>query len=280
MAEHVCRGYFVSEYRHVYLSPHLDDVALSCGGRICQLAQAGEPVLVVTVFAGSLHLEGGDVLASDYIAALHQRWEADGDAPTLRRAEDEAAMRLLGADFCHLPYLDCIYRQHPVTGDLLYLSDEDIFAQVHPAEFVLVARLQEELAELVGTPGRGTIYSPLAAGHHVDHQLTVAVALAFQAAGHRVVFYEDYPYAEAPTALEAARRWVGGERWRQELLPLHPQDLAAKAAAVLQYRSQLSTFFDDDTEVAQRLYAYAMSPASQAAASRRGPCERVWHLTK
>jgi LmbE family N-acetylglucosaminyl deacetylase len=272
----------LSEYRYVYLSPHLDDVALSCGGRIYQLAQAGEAVLVVTVFAGSPHLgEGeGDTAASRYVAALHQRWEAELDAPALRRKEDEAAMRLLGADFCHLSHVDCIYRRHPVTNEFLYLSDEDIFAQVHPSEFTLAARLREELDELVGVPGEAMICSPLTAGHHVDHQITAASALALQASGHRVAFYEDYPYAETPIALAAARRWVGGEHWRQEFFALRQQDLVAKVTAVLQYRSQLSTFFDDGAEVAQRLQAYAMSSHGEAAESRLGPSERVWHLTK
>jgi LmbE family N-acetylglucosaminyl deacetylase len=284
----------VSAYRHVYLSPHLDDVALSCGGRIHQLTQAGEPVVVVTVFAASPCFgEGeGSVVSSDYIAALHQRWQAVDDAPALRRAEDETAMRVLGADFFHLSYLDCIYRQHPATGEFLYLSDEDIFARVHPVELALAAKLREELEGLVGAPGEATIYSPLAAGHHVDHQIIVAVALALQLAGYRLAFYEDYPYAETPATLADARRWVGGENWRQELLPLRPQDLAAKIGAVLHYRSQLSTFFDDDKDVAQRLQEYAMtvrlgvprlsssSSLSEAPAPHLAPCERIWHLTK
>ena len=264
------------EYRHIYLSPHLDDVALSCGGRIHQLTEAGEPVLVVTVFAGSPCLGDTEESAasSDYIAALHQRWETAGDASAVRRVEDETAMRILGADFRHLSYLDCIYRQHPLTGDFLYLSDEDIFAQVHPVEFALAAKLLDALDELVGVSGEATIYSPLTAGHHVDHQITVAAALSLKAVGHRVVFYEDYPYAEQPASLASAMERVGGKNWRQENLPLRPQDLAAKTEAVLQYRSQLSTFFDDG-EVAQRLKTYAMT-----AASYLGPCERIWHLTK
>lgn len=276
----------MSGYCHICLSPHLDDVVLSCGGRVHQLTQAEEPVLVVTVFASSPRFDDGDgdVACSDYITALHQRWGAGTDAPALRRAEDRAALHVLGADFRHLPYLDCIYRRHPVTGEFLYLSDEDVFAEVHPAEFPLAAELEEALQVLVGAPGEATIYSPLAAGRHVDHQIVVAAALALQAAGHRVAFYEDYPYVEMSAALVAAMRRVGGENWRQELFPLRPQDLAAKTAAVLCYRSQLSTFFNDEGKVAQRLRAYAMtvrlSPRDEAPASHQGPCERVWHLTK
>ena len=38
----------------IYLSPHLDDVALSCGGQIHQLTHrpGGQEVLIVTLMAG------------------------------------------------------------------------------------------------------------------------------------------------------------------------------------------------------------------------------------
>ncbi|RMD73788.1 MAG: PIG-L family deacetylase, partial [Chloroflexi bacterium] len=36
-------------YRHIVLSPHLDDAALSCGGFIARATALGEPVLVVNI---------------------------------------------------------------------------------------------------------------------------------------------------------------------------------------------------------------------------------------
>jgi LmbE family N-acetylglucosaminyl deacetylase len=275
----------MSKYRHVYLSPHPDDAVLSCGGRIHQLAQVREALLVVTIFAGSPRSSDKDEnrVYSDYIEGLHRRWETGADTPALRRAEDQAALRVLGVDFRHLSYLDCVYRQHPLTGEFLYQSDEDIFANVHPVEFPLVAELGERLEKLVGAPDEVTICSPLAVGHHVDHQIVVAAALTLQTAGHRVAFYEDYPYAEIPSDLAAARQLVGGENWQQELFFLSAEDLEAKTTAVLHYRSQLSTFFKDDEEVYKRLHAYAMtirpSAHNQILAPHPGPCERIWHLT-
>ncbi|WP_446010685.1 PIG-L family deacetylase [Candidatus Electrothrix sp.] len=40
-------------YKHIYLSPHYDDAALSCGGSIHMQAKQQEPVAVITVFAGA-----------------------------------------------------------------------------------------------------------------------------------------------------------------------------------------------------------------------------------
>jgi len=267
----------MTHYQHVYLSPHLDDAALSCGGAIHQLVQGGEAVLVITVFAGSPRLgQSGEAGGhSDLVSRLHQRWQTIADAPALRRIEDEAAMRVLGADLCHLTYLDCIYRRHPLSGEFLYRSEQAIFGQIHLAELALVAGLQSELSARIGAAGQATLYAPLTAGHHVDHQVVAAAALALGAAGHRVVFYEDYPYAETPGQVAAARQRLGGDNWQQELLPLSLQALQARTNAVLCYRSQLSTFFQSDSEVSERLHAYAMTPAPHL-----GPCERIWHLTK
>ncbi|MFZ5916647.1 MAG: PIG-L deacetylase family protein [Chloroflexota bacterium] len=263
--------------RYVYLSPHLDDAVLSCGGRLHQLARAGLPVTVVTVFAGSPPSEVGvnGEARSGLIAALHQRWQVEGDVPAARRMEDEAALRLLGVGWHHLDYLDCIYRRHPLTGEVVYRSNEQIFGSVHPAEFHLAVELAQLLAALLGPPEGVWVYAPLSVGHHVDHQLLVVSALRLQARGYRLAFYEDYPYAEAAAALERALRWLGEDHWQPEFWPLDAQDLAAKAAAVGCYRSQLSTFFDDAAEMALRLESFALTRAPG-----RGPCERVWHLTK
>lgn len=260
-------------YRHIYLSPHLDDAALSCGGRIHQLARTGSPVLVVTIFAGSSRFDGQ--AGSEFVDSLHRRWGGEPDAPAMRRAEDAAAMLRLGAAYQHLFFLDCVYRQNPITAEFLYRSDDAIFGTVHVGEFLLAGKVKSALEDLLGAPGSFTLYAPLAAGHHVDHQIVVAAALGLQANGHRVVFYEDYPYVEEPLALSVARRQVGGANWQQELWPLGSQDLDAKAEAVLCYRSQISTFFDGDEQVAQRLRAYALG-----AGLGQGPCESTWHLTK
>ncbi|MGH2521295.1 MAG: PIG-L deacetylase family protein, partial [Anaerolineales bacterium] len=42
----------MSYLTHLYLSPHFDDAALSCGGTIHQQTRQGERAVVVTVCAG------------------------------------------------------------------------------------------------------------------------------------------------------------------------------------------------------------------------------------
>ena len=84
----------MEHYDALYLSPHLDDAALSCGGQIVQATRCGARVLIVTVMAGDPPVDA----ENDYIASLHARWELDRDAAAQRRAEDLAACALLGAD--------------------------------------------------------------------------------------------------------------------------------------------------------------------------------------
>src|SRR5687768_15026456 len=43
---------------HVFVAPHPDDVALSCGGLLASLRELGQTVTILTVFSGSgAHLE-------------------------------------------------------------------------------------------------------------------------------------------------------------------------------------------------------------------------------
>ena len=43
---------------HVFVAPHPDDVALSCGGLIASLRELGQNVAIVTVFSGSGATDG------------------------------------------------------------------------------------------------------------------------------------------------------------------------------------------------------------------------------
>ena len=119
---------------------------------------AGQNVLVVTVMAGSPRLDA----RSSYIESLHARWQLAGDAAALRRrAEDLAACRILGAATLHLDLPDCIYRTHPTTGAPLYLSDADIFGDVHQGERFLVAELADQFRDL---PACDALCAPVDSG--------------------------------------------------------------------------------------------------------------------
>lgn len=247
---------------HVYLSPHLDDAALSCGGRIWQQVQAGERVLIVTIFAGA---PAPDAPLSPFARELHARWGL-ADPISARREEDAAALALLGAEGVYWPYVDCIYRR-AAEGCFLYDSEEALFGEVHPAEDALIAELADRLQTLAQEQG-GTIYAPLAVGRHVDHQ---AVRRAVEGL-EGVVYYEDYPYAARPGTMEAA---LGVGQWQAELVALSQEVLEAKVAAIACYDSQLSSLdWADAAEMAAAVHAFAERAFARQA--NGGLAERYW----
>jgi LmbE family N-acetylglucosaminyl deacetylase len=257
----------------IYLSPHLDDAVLSCGGSLHDQAQAGARVVVVTVCTAAP--PPGPL--SPFAQELHERWAGDG-APAApveimarRRAEDLAALEQLGAEAVHLDVPDCIYRRNPATGLPLYPTRNSLFGSLHASELTLVRRIATKLTTLLHGFGRHHLYVPLAIGNHVDHQLARRAA---EVAGGIYAFYEDYPYVslEGSRWPDASLTLAHGRALTPEFIRLSESNLAAKLAAIELYASQISSFWPD---------LAGMAAGVRAAAARTGgeaPAERVWRL--
>ena len=124
------------------VSPHLDDAVLSVPGWIRSLALRGERVVVLTVFS------------------------AGGEEYPERRAEDLAALTLLGAEPLHLGLLDAPPRRGVRRGFreliLCAMDDEDAAA---------VARA---LVERIAALAPALTLLPLGVGEHIDHLIVHA----------------------------------------------------------------------------------------------------------
>jgi LmbE family N-acetylglucosaminyl deacetylase len=227
--------------RHLYLSPHLDDAALSCGGLIARQTRCGDEVIVLTLCAGS-----APASLSDFARFQHARWLAgtdETDPMALRRREDEAACARLGARPLHLPFLDCIYRQD-AEGHWLYPDEAALRGSPHPADDPVAwqAALESWLEQLQPD----FVYAPLAIGNHVDHQLTRQIADRWVTAGRPVLFYEDFPYSEAVTALWYSLNRQPEWAWVRRLWRLEDAEVEAKVTALACYRSQVAVLFPND----------------------------------
>ncbi|MEW5987281.1 MAG: PIG-L family deacetylase [Chloroflexota bacterium] len=246
-------------YEAIYLAPHLDDVALSCGGQVYQLTSAGYSVLIVTITAG----DPAAVSLSSFAQSLHDRWRLPPEAVVAgRRMEDAAACAVLGADYQHWDGLDAIYRRHPHTGEFFYPSGEAIFGPLSAAEKELVETMAHRLAQL---PPAGRVVAPLTVGGHVDHQLTRRAAE--RCFGDSLLYYEDYPYAQMPGALETVVKGEGS--WRPVVVPLTTAALQAKYQAIACYQSQLSTFFRDAADLEAQVGGYAQQVGGERLWQRR-----------
>lgn len=251
--------------RPVFLAPHYDDVALSCGGTVAALAEQGLRPVIVTCFGG-----GPDGPLSPF-AAFQHRWRglSDEEALAIRRAEERAAANVLGAEPLWLGLPDAIYR------DARYLSDEQLFGSLHPDDAEVLPRLWAALREALAAAGITPAWFavPLGVGNHVDHQLVRALGHALRRQGRTVWAYEDFPYS----ALEGGNRELArlasehaaAEPWLQ---PLTDDQLQRRIAAVRCYASQIAVIFRHLGDPAE-----AIRRAAREAGSGQ-PAERLWLL--
>ena len=220
---------------HIFLAPHYDDVALSCGGTVAALADSGVSPLVVTIF-------GGKPDASDLTAFArwqHERWGTESDDTIATRlAEDDAAAAILGCDTQILPFLDAIYR-----GDG-YLSDEALFGALLAVDFPLVGQVAAAVTTLpaIKISADTVFYVPLAIGNHVDHQLVFQVGQLLAARGWCVLAYEDFPYALLGDATDRRHAALEGEFGSPQLRSIEAT-LSRRLDAIAAYRSQLPVIF-------------------------------------
>jgi LmbE family N-acetylglucosaminyl deacetylase len=228
----------------IYISPHFDDAALSCGGLVWEQAQAGDNVSVWTVCAGKPPTGEFSPLAIE----LHTRWEADQNATEERRLEDLISCLRLRAGSRHFNLPDCIYRRHPQTGEAFYTSEASLNGPLHPGDEQSITELQEVLKPLISKDM--ILVSPLSLGNHVDHQLT---RLALDGLGCPSWYYQDYPYVlhckEKVDSLE-----TGG--WISCTFPISEQGLAAWQDSIAVHASQISTFWAGESEMRQAIADY------------------------
>ncbi|MBX3057743.1 MAG: PIG-L family deacetylase [Anaerolineae bacterium] len=242
----------------IYLSPHLDDAALSCGGQIARQTVVDRNVLIVTIMAGDPAAVG----FSEYARELHGRWQLAHDAVAARRAEDINACVILHAAYQHWTVPDCIYRVG-ADGRALYTNWAEITGAIHPDEETLVERLAAQLATLPPSP---LVCAPLAVGNHVDHQIVRRAAeICF---GDDLIYYEDYPYAREQEAVTAVLS-SGSSVWHSQTIPLTAVDIVVKIEAIAAYTSQLSTFFNGRADLTQQIQHHANKVGGERMWQRR-----------
>ena len=233
---------------HLFLSPHADDAAASCGGLISHLVAAGARVTIHTIFCRPV--------AGPYAPGaieLHKLWGDPQDVVRLRSAEDEAAAARLGARLSPGDFPEAIYRRDP-HGDWLYPEVDRIFGVRHSHDEALVAELVRAIEKRFDLSNM-RLYAPLGIGEHVDHLLVFEAANSFRKAGRDVLFYEDFPYAARPSS--NALQMTSLKNLRAATITLSEGELLAKIEAFSYYRSQIGMLFGDHKEMPVAFIEYA-----------------------
>lgn len=165
----------------VYVSPHLDDVALSCAGTILAERARGLRVLVVTLFSAP--------------------WK---DRPL----EEAAAARELGVDACLAGLRDAPFRRRRFRNPVALFHERD------PEDERTLERAAGWLTRVLERARPHRVNAPLGVGGHVDHELTFrAVQRALRRGSGPgdtdLVHYEDRPYSFLPEATRLRLRELG-----------------------------------------------------------------------
>lgn len=238
----------------LYLSPHFDDAILSCGGLIHAQRQAGKRVGVLTLCAG---LPGPG--AQSALARLYQSaWSEYGDGMALRKSENSAVLLHWGVENWECATPDAIYR---TDGEIPYYQNRaELFSDpnIKDAESSLqiweerVMQLEEEERSML-------LYAPLGVGGHVDHELARRLGQRMGELGRRVVFYEDYPYAELEAdGIRTAQARFGDCGWISRSAPI---DVHAKIEALRGYHTQLGRVFGCDKDLVSRVKGFTAETA-------------------
>jgi len=235
----------------VFVSPHLDDVALSCGGLVHRLTRQGTGVMIVTIFTG----EVGSPPASPLIEHI---WGLTPlpDWIDRRRIEDFESCRLLGATPLHLAFLDAPFRTHGRNDTPLYPTGESLFSQPSEVDQILLEAIANRLANLKAT--ESDFYAPLGLGSHVDHILVRNACE--QVFSPDLTYYEDYPYVENIATLGQTVQYPTGAMYIEVL---NPTDLNAKIASVLCYETQIPLLFGNRDEAAHRLRRWMLDTGGE-----------------
>jgi LmbE family N-acetylglucosaminyl deacetylase len=265
---------------HIFLSPHFDDAVYSCGGLIHQLRQRGETVQVITVMGGDLP---HPLPQSPIVNELHTRWQAGENPIATRQEEDREAIQNLHAQLTQLPIMDCIYRT--VNDNALYPDEASLWGVIHSND-PAIAYLQNFAslgAQWVAPFAEdGVFYAPLGVGHHVDHRLVRDWAIqTWQVRQNFTLkFYTDYPYMRDAHKIDEALadvakiRGVGAKLLaplQAEWVLLSEADLLAKIDGIATYRSQISTFWDDEAHMRADVRQFFRDGAGN-------PAERFWQI--
>jgi LmbE family N-acetylglucosaminyl deacetylase len=235
----------------LFLSPHLDDVAFSCGGLAAGLADAGWRTVLVTAFTRSVVPATGFALARQLDMGL----AAEIDAMALRRAEDLMAAERLGFD-------EAIWLDLPEAPHRGYESAPDLFATLRTDDAVVPPlaacfdRLQTEYQP-------DLVLAPQGLGGHVDHRQVVAAVLSSLPLA-RVAFYRDTPYA-IHTPGEAAEPGIPCDTHVR--VPIAAA-LDRKISAAQAYASQMVFRFQGPQNAARLLRDFALSEGNGRPAER------------
>ncbi len=240
----------------VFVSPHLDDAALSAGGLISWLSGKTK-VSLVTIFTEASR--GSRTLSA--VSYLEQCGYADQDKLfSERRREDMRACRTLGIESAHLGFSDALWRKKKSPGrwgailgglfpELVHVYPtyrwHAISGKIAPDDGELVKNLENRLKLAIG--GKQIVFCPLGVGRHVDHLITRDICAKIFS---DVIFWSDFPYnMDKKTDNDFIGKMALESFVWQRFSP-------KKKELIGQYRTQVKSMFPSGIPIAPEVYYF------------------------
>lgn len=222
----------------LFISPHLDDVAFSCGGTMIKLAKNGWRTILCTVFTQTVLNPTGFALACQTDKGLSPAI----DYMSLRRAEDLEFARIANAgETLHL-----IFPEAPHRG---YDSAPELFAGIKPGDQIWRA-IADELKAIAEERQPDLFFAPQGIGNHADHLQVIKAVLRNNSAA-QTLWYRDTPYIirnpqAAPSDLLPANL-------SEKAVAISAESLAQKIDGCAAYATQIEFQFGGAQKLAENL---------------------------
>ncbi|WP_225412089.1 PIG-L deacetylase family protein [Stigmatella hybrida] len=231
----------------LFLSPHLDDVAFSCGGTLARLKARRWKIILATVFTRSVSRPTGFALACQTSKGL----SPDVDYMALRRAEDRSFAAWMGVD--ELVWIDL--PEAPHRG---YHSPGALFAPPRTDDDI-IPTLEDRLSLLMEDVRPDLVFAPQALGSHVDHVQLVRTLPSLNIQVSQILWYRDTPYAVRQPQAKPDYSLPDGLR---PLALNVTAELSRKVSGCVCYRSQIPFQFGGEAEVAPTLETFHQQEAA------------------
>jgi LmbE family N-acetylglucosaminyl deacetylase len=222
-----------------FISPHLDDAALSCGSLMVHLAKTNK-VTVVNVFTKA-H-------SGPYTFSAKKFLEYSGNYNNAvklfrdRKKEDNIALSRLGIKTINLDFEDALFRRHKAPGLLGKLLPEIDHAYPTYKWHIIKnkifskddtqGRLGKKLKKLIAE--NSIVFTPYNIASHIDHHI---VRSACEMEFSTTSLYSDFPYNIRHSNYGKTPK---GFR-KYEITP----DIKAKSKLIQKYKTQFVGLFPD-----------------------------------
>lgn len=190
--------------RWIFISPHYDDVILSCAGLLAKLGELNQKCIIITVFGGGIkkNLNLSELIKSYVAEDMNCQiddvtFDMCNTLVKIRKLEDIDAIKVINGERQVLDYSDAIYR-----GDdsLYYYDEKSLFGNIKTQDinYILLSIVDDILLRI---NKNDIIFFPNSIGNHVDHQIIKLVAYEIERLGFNSNYYNEYPYMLGKSSL-------------------------------------------------------------------------------